>query len=151
MKTDREIQDAVERRLRSAPGVDAEDVGVSVQHGVVILTGAVRTFAEREAAEQTALDTESVQDIANEIRVEIPRQAHHTDQEIAHSVRGTLELHSRVPQEHIKSSTSHGVVTLHGCVGCWQDVVDAEEAVGDLSGVEDVIDELVVTSAESEA
>jgi hypothetical protein len=43
------------------------------------------------------------------------------------------------------------VVTLHGCVACWQDVVDAEEAVGDLAGVEDVIDEIVVTSAESEA
>ena len=146
MKTDREIQDAVERRLRSAPDMDAADVGVSVQDGVVVLTGTVRTFAEREAAEQTALATESVLDVANEIVVNIPRQAHHTDQEIAHSVRGTLELHSRVPHEHIKSSISHGVVTLHGCVECWQDVVDAEEAVGDLPGVEDVVDELVVTS-----
>jgi osmotically-inducible protein OsmY len=146
MKTDREIQDAVERRLWSAPGIDAADVGVSVQDGVVVLTGAVRTFAEREAAEQTALDTESVLDIANEIRVEIPRQAQHTDQEIAHSVRGTLELHSRGAHEHIKSSISHGVVTLHGCVDCWQDVVDAEEAVGDLPGVEDVVDELTVSS-----
>ena len=106
----------------------------------------MRTFAEREAAEQTGLATESVLDVANEIVVNIPRQAHHTDQEIAHSVRGTLELHSRVPHEHIKSSISHGVVTLHGCVECWQDVVDAEEAVGDLPGVEDVVDELVVTS-----
>ena len=146
MTTDREIQDAVERRLRSAPDMDAADVGVSVQDGVVVLTGTVRTFAEREAAEQTALATESVLDVANEIVVNIPRQAHHTDQEIAHSVRGTLELHSRVPHEHIKSSISHGVVTLHGCVECWQDVVDAEEAVGDLPGVEDVVDELVVTS-----
>ena len=146
MTTDREIQDAVERRLRSAPDMDAADVGVSVQDGVVVLTGTVRTFAEREAAEQTALATESVLDVANEIVVNIPRQAHHTDQEIAHSVRGTLELHSRVPHEHIKSSISHGVVTLHGCVECWQDVVDAEAAVGDLPGVEDVVDELVVTS-----
>ena len=146
MTTDREIQDAVERRLRSAPDMDTADVGVSVQDGVVVLTGTVRTFAEREAAEQTALATESVLDVANEIVVNIPRQAHHTDQEIAHSVRGTLELHSGVPHEHIKSSISHGVVTLHGCVECWQDVVDAEEAVGDLPGVEDVVDELVVTS-----
>ena len=117
-----------------------------MEDGVVVLTGTVLTFAEREAAEQTALNTEGVLDIANEIRVEIPRQAHHTDQEIAHSVRGTLELHSRVPHEHIKSSISHGVVTLHGCVECWQDVVDTEVAVGDLPGVEDVVDELVVTS-----
>jgi osmotically-inducible protein OsmY len=146
MKTDREIQDAVEQRLQSAPGVDAADVGISVQDGVVVLTGTVRTFAEREAAEQTALETESVLDIANEIRVDVPRQAFHTDQEIAHSVRGALELHSREPHAHIKSSISHGVVTLHGCVGSWQDVVDAEEAVGDLPGVDDVVDELLVTS-----
>jgi len=146
MMRDREIQDAVERRLRSAPGLDAEDVGVSVQDGVVVLTGAVRTFAEREAAEQTVLDTAGVMDIANEIQVETPHEADHTDQQIARSVRGTLQLHSRVPHEHIKSSITHGVVTLHGCVHCWQDVVDAEEAVGDLPGVEDVVDELVVGS-----
>ena len=146
MKTDREIQAAVERRLRSAPGMEAADVGVSVQDGVVVLTGTVRTFTEREVAEERVLGTDGVLDIANEIRVEIPRQVHHTDQEIAHSVRDTLELHSRAPHEHIKSAVSHGVVTLHGCVKCWRDVVDAEEAVGDLPGVEDVVDELVVTS-----
>jgi osmotically-inducible protein OsmY len=146
MKTGREIQDAVERRLWSTPGLDVADVGVSVQEGVVVLTGSVGTFAEREASERAALDTESVLDIANEIEVEIPRHSQHTDQEIAHSVRRTLELHSRVPHAHIKSSISHGVVTLHGCVECWEDVVDAEEAVSDLPGVEDVVDELTVTS-----
>jgi osmotically-inducible protein OsmY len=148
MKTDREIQEAVEKRLQAAPGLDAADVGVAVQHGVVVLTGEVPTFAEREAAERAALATESVMDIANEIHVGVLSQGHHTDEEIAHSVRDTLQLHSRVPRAHIKSSISHGVVTLHGSVVCWQDVVDLEEAVGDLPGVEDVVDELVVNSDE---
>lgn len=80
MKTHREMQDAVERRLRWAPGLDAEDAGVAVQHVGVA-----------------------------------------------------------VPHAHIKSSISHGVVILHGSVGCWQDVLDAEEAVGDVRGVEDVV------------
>jgi osmotically-inducible protein OsmY len=146
MKTNCEIQAAVEQCLIWALGINAADVGVSVQDGVVVLTGTVRTFAEREAAERAVLETEGVLDVANEIQVQVPRHAHHTDQEIAHSVRGTLQLHSRVPHEHIKSSISHGVVTLHGCVQCWQDVVDAEEAVGELPGVEDVVDELVVGS-----
>jgi osmotically-inducible protein OsmY len=151
MKTDREVQEAVEERLRSARGLDAAGVGVAVQRGVVVLTGVVRTFSELEAAERTVLATDGVMDIANEIQVDVPPQAYHTDEEIARSVRGTLQLHSRSPRAQIKSSISRGVVTLHGSVGCWQDVVDAEEAVGDLPGVEDVVDELVVISDEPDA
>jgi len=144
MTTDRDLQDAVEQRLRFTPGLVSADVGVAAHNGVVILSGTVKCFAEREAAEETVLSTAGVLDIANEIDVEIPQRADHTDEEIAENVRGTLEIHSRLPYGHIKSSVSHGVVTLHGCVHCWQDVADAEEAVGELSGVEDVVDELVV-------
>lgn len=144
MKEDRELQNEVEQRLQLTPDLHPADVGVSVQEGVVVLTGNVHSFAEREAAEESVLRTSGVLDVANELRIDHPPHAVPNDQEVAHAVRNALEVHTRLAHEQIKSSVSHGVVTLFGSVACWQDALEAEEAVSDLHGVEEVVDELVV-------
>jgi osmotically-inducible protein OsmY len=48
------------------------------------------------------------------------------------------------PSTVAKWIVSHGLVTLFGSVSCWQDALEAEEAVSDSHGVEEVVDELVV-------
>ena len=53
--TDREIKAHVENALDWEPSVDASDVGVSVEDGVVTLRGNVRSYAEKGASERVAL------------------------------------------------------------------------------------------------
>ena len=52
MTEDRELQNEVQQRLQLTPDLHPADVGVSVQEGVVVLTGNIHSFAEREAAEE---------------------------------------------------------------------------------------------------
>jgi osmotically-inducible protein OsmY len=144
IKTDSELQDLVHAALRAEVRLDPTEVGVGVHRGVVTLSGEVRSFAESEAAEEAALAVTGVLDVANEIQIESTRPNSPSDAEVAHSVRMALESQMRCSHEHIKSCVSHGIVTLHGTVDSWHDVVDAEEAVGSLEGVQDVVDEVVV-------
>ena len=50
-KTDNQLKEDIEQELRWDPKVNAAQIGVSVDKGVVSLLGAVDTFPEKWAAE----------------------------------------------------------------------------------------------------
>jgi hypothetical protein len=53
--TDREPQQHVQNALDWEPSIDAADIGVSVDNGVVTLRGDVRSYSEKATAERVAL------------------------------------------------------------------------------------------------
>jgi osmotically-inducible protein OsmY len=67
-KTDWEILEDIEDQLFWSPYVDEEDVNVTVHDGVVTLTGAVDTWAERMTAEENAYDG-GAKDVVNHLTV----------------------------------------------------------------------------------
>lgn len=145
MKNDQRIQDQVQKELRWNSSIDAAEIGVAVDEGVVTLTGTVTSFAEREAAEEATLRVSGVHDVANEIQVTVPGRPERTDADIAHSIRTALEWRSYIPSDRIKTSVTHGVVTLHGVLDSWWQVADTETVVGNIEGVRDVDNELLVS------
>jgi osmotically-inducible protein OsmY len=54
VRTDAEIRETIKDRMSWNPFVDAGEVNVTVDHGVATLTGAVDTWAERDAATDDA-------------------------------------------------------------------------------------------------
>jgi hypothetical protein len=54
MRTDKELQEGVVKALDWEPSVNAAQIGVTVQRGVVTLTGQVGTLREKWIAEKTA-------------------------------------------------------------------------------------------------
>jgi osmotically-inducible protein OsmY len=56
VRGDRDLAESVHDELWWSPFVDADDVTVTVDDGVVTLTGTVDTWTEREAAEENALE-----------------------------------------------------------------------------------------------
>jgi hypothetical protein len=54
MRSDSEIKRDVEEELRWEPNVDPTDIAVAVKDGVVTMTGFVRSYAEKFAAERAA-------------------------------------------------------------------------------------------------
>ena len=51
--TDKDLKQHVERALEWEPSVDASDIGVSLDGGVVTLRGNVASYAEKMAAERS--------------------------------------------------------------------------------------------------
>jgi osmotically-inducible protein OsmY len=134
-KTDAEIQQDVLRELKWDTRVDETDVGVSVDKGVVTLSGTVGSWGKRYAAAEAAHRVRGVLDIANDITVKVPGTPGRTDSEIAHAVRDALAWDVFVPDARIRSTVSGGVVTLEGDVDTWTQHEDAEKAIRNLSGV----------------
>jgi osmotically-inducible protein OsmY len=146
MTSDAAIQQAVIEELTWDTRVDATDVGVEVDQGVVTLTGTVDSYAKRLAAQEAAHRVAGVLDVANDIRVHLPGGRTRTDTEIAQAVRHALEWDALVPDERIQSTVTDGWVTLAGTVDSWSQREDAEVAVRRLAGVHGVTDAITITA-----
>lgn len=144
MKSDAQIQQDVLQELTWDSRVAATDVGVEVDAGVVTLTGIVDSYAMKLAAQEAAHRVRGVFDVANDIQVHLPGDRTPTDTEIAQAVRTVLVWDALVPDENIRSTVSHGQVTLEGTVERWAHRVEAERVVRGLSGVVGVVNALTV-------
>jgi hyperosmotically inducible protein len=144
MKSDLELQRDVLRELTCAGGVRVTDIGVGVRRGIIVLTGDVRCYAEKLAAERAAHAVAGVLDVANDVRVHIPAELVRTDTEIAYCVRCALETAVGAGAGRIKSAVSNGWVTLAGDVEESSVAVAAERAVRTARGVAGVLNRITV-------
>jgi len=145
-KTDRQIHEAVLQELKWDSQVDETDVGVSVDSGVVTLTGTVASYAKKMAAQEAAHRVAGVLDVADNILIDVPGVQLRTDTEIAQAVRRALEWDVFLPDEKIETTVSNGWVTLQGTVPFWSDRNYAERAVRNLTGVRGASNNLIVSA-----
>jgi osmotically-inducible protein OsmY len=144
-KSDAQIQRDVLRELSWDPRVEETRVGVEVDAGVVRLTGAVPTWAERSAAQDAAHRVIGVMDVANDIEIRPPGAIERTDTDVAHAVRKALEWDAFVPDTLIRSTVSDGVVTLEGRVDRQAQREDAERCIRNMTGVRGLLNRIEVS------
>jgi len=147
MKTDSQLQHDVLAELEWDPTVEAAEIGVSVDDGVVTLRGAIRSLPEKWAAEQAALRVAGVKAVANEIEVELLPIARRTDADIAKSAVNALEWNTHVPKDRVKVEVEEGRVKLEGLVEWRYQREAAESAVRHIIGVKGVRNEIKVKPA----
>lgn len=143
--TDRDLQENVQKALDWEPSVDAADIGVSVDNGVVTLRGDVKTYAEKAAAERVALKVYSVKAVANDVNVHLHDSHAKTDTEIAQAVLAALRWNTIIPDEKISVAVSDGWVTLKGNVEWEYQRNAAADAVRYLIGVRGISNTIAVT------
>ncbi|MEZ5318514.1 MAG: BON domain-containing protein [Vicinamibacterales bacterium] len=142
--TDRQLQEHVQDALDWEPSIDAADIGVTVDGGVVTLRGDVKTFAERATAERIAFGVYGVKAVANDVTVRLGQGLERTDNDLAHAALTALAWNSRVPADAVTVTVSRGWITLKGSVD-WNYQKDAaERLVRDLTGVRGVTNAIVV-------
>jgi len=117
----------------------AADIGVSVQRGVVTLSGQVDTYLKKSEAEKEAGKVTGVRAIAENIHVGISPSHKRTDTEIAEAVLHALKCDTSIPEENIKVKVEGGVVTLDGNVEWDFQRTAAGKAVAKLASVREVL------------
>jgi osmotically-inducible protein OsmY len=141
---DNDLQQHVERALDWEPSIDAKDVAVSVDQGVVTLRGNMKTYSEKAKAERVALAVYGVKAVANDVNVRLADGQQRTDTEIAKAALAALRWNALVPADNLTVSVSEGWVTLKGQVRWDFERNAAGKAVRDLIGVRGVSNAIVL-------
>jgi osmotically-inducible protein OsmY len=133
--TDRQIQENVQQALDWDPSIDAADIGVTVDQGVVTLHGDIHSFVEKQAAERVALGVYGVNAVANDLNVQLGAERKRTDSEIAQAIVSALRWSASVPHDKIDVAVTNGWVKLSGKVDWDYQRSAAGRIVRDLTGV----------------
>jgi osmotically-inducible protein OsmY len=144
MRSAEEIQHAVLRELAWDTRVEVAEVGVEVSEGVVTLTGLVRSYGEKLAAQEAAHRVAGVHDVVNAIEVKALGAKARSDVELAHMARHVLEWDALVPDEGITLTVDSGWITLDGTVNMWAQRDEAERAIQHLAGVQGITNLITV-------
>ena len=138
MKTDLQIQSDVQSQLKWEPQLNASEIGVSVKHAVVTLSGIVDSFPKKLAAERVAKSILGVKAVAVDLQVGISPINKKSDTEIAEACINAMKWDSYVPDDKIKLKVENGFVVLEGTVEWSYHSVAAKKALANISGLKGI-------------
>ncbi|CAB3738827.1 MULTISPECIES: BON domain-containing protein [Achromobacter] len=133
--SDAALRERVLSALAFEPSIDELHIGVSVEDGVVTLTGHVGTYAQKLAAEDTVQRVKGVRGIAQEIEVRAAADKQLADDQIAARALSIMAWDATIPDGNVQVKVQHGWVTLSGTVDWFYQREAAASAVHKLSGV----------------
>ena len=143
MRTDSQLQEGVLKALEWEPSVNAAQIGIIVQDGVVTLDGHVGSLREKWMAEKTARCVWGVRAVANELEV-APGAKSRGDAAIAGAAANAISWNSSIPAESVQVTVRDGWVTLTGAVPWQYQRAAAEKAIEHLHGVKGVSNSIIV-------
>ncbi|MGD9179717.1 MAG: BON domain-containing protein, partial [Desulfobacterales bacterium] len=152
MKSDKEIGQAIKEAFAYDPRLSPFDLIVTVENGVVTLSGQVHNLKAKQVAEQDASNTVGVWLVKNHIKVRPRMGSHssqkpHVDAELAEKVRLALLRNPYTHQHEITVTVNNRLAMLDGTVNSNLNKAKAEEVVSAVKGVAAVTNNLRVKKA----
>lgn len=143
MKNSIQLQQDVMAELAHDPALEASHIGVTVDQGVVTLTGHVSSFLEKWNAERAAQRVNGMNALVVELDVKLPALSQRDDQDIARSAKNALDCLTTGISDAVTVLIDNGWITLSGHV-MWQyqklSAVEAMRHVVGVRGVSNLID-----------
>lgn len=138
MKPDLQLQQDVMDELLWDPSLESAEIGVSVNDGVVTLSGTVNSYTKKLAAEKAAKRVKEVKAVAMDIEVHFFNGESKSDTDIAHAGLNALSWSTVVPKDSVSIKVEDGWLTLEGEVEWQYQKQAAENLTKDLQGVKGV-------------
>jgi osmotically-inducible protein OsmY len=144
MTDDALLRQNVLDELEFRPDVDAANIAVRAERGLVTLTGHVKSYGERFAAERAIKALAGVIAVADEIEVRCADGSSLEDKAIAQRAGDSLAWNTAIPTDCVRVTVDHGWVTLAGEVPWQYQKCVASGAVRNLHGVTGVTNDITV-------
>ncbi len=142
-RPDKEIQDRIKNSLELVSAIkDPQRIKVHVDNGVVILSGTVSFYREKELAQSVSSWQNGVKGLVNNIKV-LPLNKAISDSNLE-KVLNALMSDEFPGLSRIKVSVNHGVATVTGTVNYLYTKKDIGNEIYNVIGINDVINKLVV-------
>lgn len=132
-QSDEAILKAVRDALLMDPRINAYNPDVSVENGVVTLTGIVDTLYAKQAAEADALQTAGVWRVDNQL--DLGYRGLPTDQEMLRAIADVFQRDAELHDQEIGVMVDDIRVTLTGTVATMGQKVRAENLASQIEGV----------------
>ena len=140
---DKALKAQVEAELEWEPSIDAADIGITAEDGIVELNGHVPNYAQKIAAEAAVKRVKGVRGFVEHLLVR-PVPSPHGDDAVASRLASILDWTVEVPANQVKVKVEDGFVTLVGKVDWQFQRAAAEQAVRPQQGVRGVLNEIQV-------
>lgn len=141
---DRKLRDRVQHELEWDPVIDASGIGVTVDDGIVTLTGHVPTYVQRVAAERAVKRVKGFRGLAQDLEVRPADGTGEADDEVAARALRTLDWNVSVPKDSVQVRVDEGHVILVGEVDYQYQRNVAAECLHGLRGVRKVTNHITV-------
>lgn len=145
MPSDQEVLSDVQDALTWDVRVNAANIDVSVESGIVTLSGSVDTYAQKLDVAQIASRIKGVVDVINNLVVK--PSVIRSDIEIQDDIEAAFRRDVLVDETNIIVRISNGIVILSGSIATMAEKNAAESDAWLTPGVTDVINNIVVTPA----
>jgi len=151
MKNNGELQKDVQDAIKWEPLLKAAEIGVTVNDGVVTLTGCVDKYSKKAEAEDAAKNVIGVKAVIEKIEVNFSNWAETSDGEIAKEILSALKWNFEVPNEKVNVKVEKGWVTLDGELTWNFQRVAAMDAVSRLDGVKGITNNIKIVPQSKDA
>jgi len=138
---DADINYWVQEALRNDPHVNSTTIQVLTEKGIVKLMGTTRDLASKQFASQEAKKIRGVVGVLNEVHVQPPFRS---DYNIENDVRRRLLDSPVIESQDIRVECVEGRVTIAGEVPSLAEKQEAELLAGEVLGVKEVKDQVLV-------
>lgn len=139
-RTDADIARAAVNVLDANIRLPRDRIKVTVEHGLVTLSGEVDWYYQKQAAEETVYALWGVKGVNNTITI-MPKA---TPVAVKDKIEAALKRSADVDAHGIKVETHDGKVTLRGIVHSWGHRIEAGRAAWSAPGVKEVENQIVV-------
>ncbi|HCN84285.1 MAG TPA: ornithine aminotransferase [Sphingobacteriaceae bacterium] len=146
MKSNQDLQKDVQDAIKWEPLLNAAEIGVIAQNGVVTLTGIVNSYAKKLEAEKAAKNVSGVKAVVEEITINYGSYGKKTDKDIADDVLAALKMNWEVPDEKVKIKVENGRVTLEGELKWNYQKEAAKKAIKYLVGITGITNNIQIKS-----
>jgi osmotically-inducible protein OsmY len=141
-KSDQDVRKAVQAALRYDPRLNGFPMDVTVDDGIVRLTGSVGNLRAKRAASDTARNTVGVVEVENYLHVRPAGEL--GPQTIDRSVRDAFKRDALLNGDDIVVDVDNGIVSLYGIVDTPIEKSQAEDVASRIAGVTEVRNYLTV-------
>lgn len=142
MIQDTHIRDDVQREIFYTCGFNPACVGVSVEEGIVTLTGTLKSYEQKMAALRAAARIPHVRAIACKLEMPLPGPVTPSDGALARGAANLLACKVPLARDRVRIVAENGWITLQGTVETQEQKESAAQVLrelADLKGVDNLI------------
>jgi osmotically-inducible protein OsmY len=138
------LKTQISDKFNVQPGLSPHDINISVENGIVTLSGRVRSYFEKRLAERAAKSVWGVKALIEELQVDLDASLQRSDKDIAEAAIRSLEWDMSIPINKIQVTVEKGELKLTGEVEYQYQKENAYNDVRYLYGVRSILNLIAI-------